>query len=184
MSNLEPSGVLGVCADMHDNGFDYWIAAATTKECPAGFEKLDIPAARWIVFEITGAIPKAIQDGCHYILFNEWLPLSGYKHANAPKLEWYSVGDMSSPDYKSEIWIPIIKKMKAYIISLFIVLTPFSLWAQSNYPKIRIYYPGGGHTADNIVLWFPSKKILFGGCMLKDSNSKSLGNLSDAKLED
>jgi len=109
LSNLEPSGVLGVCADMHDNGFDYWIAAATTKECPAGFEKLDIPAARWIVFEITGAIPKAIQDGCHYI-FNEWLPLSGYKHANVPELEWYSVGDMSSPDYKSEIWIPIIKK--------------------------------------------------------------------------
>ncbi|MDR1180453.1 MAG: hypothetical protein LBL13_00525 [Bacteroidales bacterium] len=46
LSNLEPSGVLGVCAGMHDNGFDYWIAAATTKECPVGFEKLDISAAQ------------------------------------------------------------------------------------------------------------------------------------------
>ncbi|MDR2382841.1 MAG: GyrI-like domain-containing protein, partial [Prevotellaceae bacterium] len=63
LSNLEPSGVLGVCADMYDNGFDYWIAAATTKECPAGFEKLDIPASEWAVFEIEGAMPKAIQDG-------------------------------------------------------------------------------------------------------------------------
>ncbi|GAE85884.1 GyrI-like domain-containing protein [Bacteroides reticulotermitis] len=109
LSNLKPSGVLGICAEMHDNGFDYWIAAATTKECPAGFEKLDIPAAHWIVFEITGAMPKAIQDGCRYI-FNEWFPSSGYQHADAPEIEWYSDGDMSSSDYKSEIWIPVIKQ--------------------------------------------------------------------------
>ncbi|GAB6122440.1 GyrI-like domain-containing protein [Dysgonomonas termitidis] len=109
LSNLKPSGVLGVCAEMHDNGFDYWIAAATTKECPAGFEKLDIPAAQWIVFEITGAMPKAVQDGCRYI-FNEWFPSSGYQHADAPEIEWYSDGDMSSPDYKSEIWVPVIKQ--------------------------------------------------------------------------
>lgn len=109
LSNLEPSGVLGVCAGMHDNGFDYWIAAATTKECPAGFEKLDIPAAQWAVFEITGAIPKAMQDGFKQI-FGEWLSSSGYQHANAPEIEWYSVGDMSSPEYKSEIWVPVIKQ--------------------------------------------------------------------------
>jgi AraC family transcriptional regulator len=108
LSDLEPSGVLGVCADMRDNGFDYWIAAATTKECPAGFEKLDIPASEWAVFEIEGAIPKAIQDGFMQI-FNEWMPSSGYQHANAPEIEWYSDGDMSSPDYKSAIWIPVVK---------------------------------------------------------------------------
>jgi AraC family transcriptional regulator len=107
LSNLELSGVLGVCAGMHDNGFDYWIAAATTKECPAGFEKLDIPAARWAVFEITGVMPKAIHDGYKQI-FNEWLPFSNYQHADAPEIEWYSDGDMSSPEYKSEIWIPVV----------------------------------------------------------------------------
>ncbi|MDR1200405.1 MAG: GyrI-like domain-containing protein [Tannerellaceae bacterium] len=108
LSNLEPSGVLGLCANMHDDGFDYWIAAATTKECPTGFVKLDIPAAQWAVFEITGAMPKALQDGFKQIV-NEWLPSSGYQHADAPEIEWYSVGDMSSPDYKSEIWIPVVK---------------------------------------------------------------------------
>lgn len=74
LSNLEPSGVLGVCAGMHDSGFDYWIAAATTKDCPAGLEKLDIPAAQWLVFEVTGAMPDAIQDGFKRI-FNECLPV-------------------------------------------------------------------------------------------------------------
>ena len=108
LSNLEPSGVMGVCADMYDNGFDYWIAAATTKDCPAGFEKLDIPASQWAVFEIEGAMPKAIQDGFLRI-FNEWFPNSGYQHANAPEIEWYSDGDMSSPDYRSAIWIPVVK---------------------------------------------------------------------------
>jgi AraC family transcriptional regulator len=108
LSNLELSGVMGVCADMYDNGFDYWIAAATTKDCPAEFEKLDIPASEWVVFEIEGAMPKAIQDGFLRI-FNEWFPTSGYQHANAPEIEWYSDGDMSSPYYRSEIWVPIVK---------------------------------------------------------------------------
>jgi metallo-beta-lactamase class B len=49
---------------------------------------------------------------------------------------------------------------------------------------VYCYYFGGGHSADNIVLWLPSEKILFGGCMLKDAHSKSLGNVSDAKLEE
>ncbi|MDR1633114.1 MAG: MBL fold metallo-hydrolase, partial [Dysgonamonadaceae bacterium] len=46
------------------------------------------------------------------------------------------------------------------------------------------YYLGGGHSADNIAVWIPSEKILFGGCMVKDIHSKGLGNLSDAKMEE
>jgi AraC family transcriptional regulator len=84
LSDLQPSGVLGVCANMRDGGFDYWIAAASTKECPAGFEKLDIPAAQWTVFEVVGAMPKAIQDGVKYI-FIERRPSSDYRHAGAPR---------------------------------------------------------------------------------------------------
>ena len=49
---------------------------------------------------------------------------------------------------------------------------------------VACYYPGGGHTADNIVVWIPSEKILFGGCLVKDMSSKGLGNLADAKLEE
>jgi AraC family transcriptional regulator len=108
LSDREPSGVLGLCANMRDGGFDYWRAVATTKACPGGFAKLDIPAAQWAIFEITGAMPKAIQDGVKQI-FNEWLPSSGYRITDAPEIERYSTGDMDSPDYKSEIWVPVIK---------------------------------------------------------------------------
>lgn len=46
--------------------------------------------------------------------------------------------------------------------------------------KIEAYYLGGGHTVDNIVVWIPSQKILFGGCMLKDIETLNIGNISDA----
>jgi metallo-beta-lactamase class B len=49
---------------------------------------------------------------------------------------------------------------------------------------IYCHYLGGGHSADNIVVWIPSGKILFGGCMVKDIHSSGLGNLSDAKIEE
>lgn len=44
------------------------------------------------------------------------------------------------------------------------------------------YYPGGGHSTDNIVVWIPSEKILFGGCMVKELKATGLGNLSDAAV--
>lgn len=49
-----------------------------------------------------------------------------------------------------------------------------------NNVDIQCYYLGGGHSTDNIVTWIPSEKILFGGCMLKDCKSRSLGNTEDA----
>jgi len=36
LSDRNPGGILGVCADMYNDGFDYWIAAATSKLCPEG----------------------------------------------------------------------------------------------------------------------------------------------------
>ena len=47
--------------------------------------------------------------------------------------------------------------------------------------EIEVFYPGAGHTKDNVVVWMPNKKTLFGGCFVK---SKSLGYLGDAVLED
>lgn len=44
------------------------------------------------------------------------------------------------------------------------------------------YYPGQGHTADNIVLWFNKQKILYGGCLIKGADAESLGYLGDANV--
>ncbi len=49
---------------------------------------------------------------------------------------------------------------------------------------IQTYYPGPGHTRDNIVIWFPEKKILFGGCLVKSSKAKDIGNTKDADLNE
>lgn len=45
---------------------------------------------------------------------------------------------------------------------------------------VKLYFLGGGHATDNIVAWIPSEKILFGGCMLKDTTATNIGNTSDA----
>jgi len=47
---------------------------------------------------------------------------------------------------------------------------------------VQTYYPGPGHTKDNIVVWLPSANVLFGGCFVKSLESKDIGNLSDADV--
>jgi metallo-beta-lactamase class B len=57
-----------------------------------------------------------------------------------------------------------------------------SLSLKLNNIEINCYYLGGGHSTDNIVVWIPSEKILFAGCMVKEMQSKTLGNLLDANV--
>jgi metallo-beta-lactamase class B len=51
----------------------------------------------------------------------------------------------------------------------------------SNQTVVCKYY-GPAHTIDNIVTWIPSERILFGGCMVKELKSETLGNIADADL--
>lgn len=48
--------------------------------------------------------------------------------------------------------------------------------------SFEIYYPGQGHTEDNIVLWFDKEKILYGGCLIKGANAENLGYLGDGNV--
>lgn len=50
--------------------------------------------------------------------------------------------------------------------------------------KIECRYFGPGHSFDNIIVWLPDRKVLFGGCLIKSLNSAGLGNLSDAVTEE
>lgn len=49
--------------------------------------------------------------------------------------------------------------------------------------EILCYYLGAAHSMDNIVVWIPSMKILFAGCMAKSINSTNLGNTVDGDLK-
>ena len=59
-----------------------------------------------------------------------------------------------------------------------------SLILNLNDQKIICKYLGAGHTIDNIVVWIPTEKILFGGCMLKALRWKGLGFTGDADLNE
>ncbi|MBM6616265.1 AraC family transcriptional regulator [Bacillus suaedaesalsae] len=106
-NNGQIKGVLGVCAATNQTQMDYWIAAEREGDTPEGYSSLEIPASKWVVFEVNGAMPDAMQKVWKEI-FSEWFPTSGYKHAGTPELEVYPDGDPFSPNYYSEIWIPVL----------------------------------------------------------------------------
>jgi AraC family transcriptional regulator len=106
---VDDMGIMGICASFDKDHFDYY-SAVTHRDgkIPEGMETLEIPKLTWAVFEAVGPIPDAIQDTWKRI-FSEWFPSSGYEHAEGPELEVYERGDMSKPDYKSYVWIPVTR---------------------------------------------------------------------------
>lgn len=47
---------------------------------------------------------------------------------------------------------------------------------------VELFYPGPGHTRDNIVVWFPRQHVLFGGCLIKADTATTVGNVADADV--
>jgi glyoxylase-like metal-dependent hydrolase (beta-lactamase superfamily II) len=47
---------------------------------------------------------------------------------------------------------------------------------------VELYFPGAGHTRDNIAVWLPRQRVLHGGCFLKSSTVGDLGYVRDADL--
>lgn len=45
---------------------------------------------------------------------------------------------------------------------------------------VKVYYPGPSHSPDNLVVYFPARKILDGGCMIIGWDK--VGNTSDADM--
>ena len=46
--------------------------------------------------------------------------------------------------------------------------------------QLELFYPGPGHTVDNIVTWIADEKILFGGCLIKSADATTLGNVKES----
>ncbi|MDJ0939904.1 MAG: subclass B1 metallo-beta-lactamase [Woeseiaceae bacterium] len=55
--------------------------------------------------------------------------------------------------------------------------------SNGNLSLLQIYYPGPGHTADNIVALATGTGVLFGGCLVRPAGSVSLGNTADASID-
>lgn len=106
--------IFGVCYGNNSDctkTFDYSIGAVYNQKTtvPKGFRKNIIPARTWAIFECKGAMPKAMQDMWHKIT-SEFFPTSGYQPTYEMDIEAYTEGDMGGSDYRSEIWIPVVKK--------------------------------------------------------------------------
>lgn len=49
---------------------------------------------------------------------------------------------------------------------------------------VEVFFPGASHSPDNVVVFFPKRRVLFGGCMIKALESKDLGFTGDADLDE
>ena len=47
---------------------------------------------------------------------------------------------------------------------------------------VEVFYPGPAHTHDNLMVWIPESAVLVGGCAVKSTHSKTMGNTADASL--
>ncbi len=115
ISNVEPSGLISASIHfsegrMDEKGeLDHYIGAATTNKCPEGFKKLEVPALTWAVFEAVGPFPDTLQNVWGRI-YAEWFPSSNYEQVEGPEILWNESKDTTVPVFKSEIWVPVIKK--------------------------------------------------------------------------
>lgn len=114
LSNVEPAGMLSASTNfsegrMEEKGeLDHYIGVATTKECPERFKQLEVSASTWAVFEAVGPFPDTLQNVWGRI-YSEWFPSSNYEQAEGPEILWNEHKDLTSPTFRSEIWIPVRK---------------------------------------------------------------------------
>lgn len=115
LSNVEPLGLIQASVNFSEGrmeekgGLDHYVGVATTEECPEHLTKLDVHAATWAVFDAVGPFPDTLQNVWGRI-YSEWFPSASYEIARGPEILWNESKDVSSPTFKSEIWIPVIKK--------------------------------------------------------------------------
>ncbi len=110
LNNQEPKGLLGVSTCMNGKDFDYYIAVSSNMDIKRGISEYTVPQCTWAIFDCIGPMPTSIQELQKRIL-TEWLPTSGYEYADAPDIELYYEGNQFSDDYRSQVWLPIKKKL-------------------------------------------------------------------------
>ena len=102
----------GLCSDVKEGEIiNYMAAYDVTDKAKAealGLSIKEIPAAEYAIVPVKGAVPTSIHHAWKYVL-EVFFPETGYRHSGSPDFEVYTEGDMSSPDYQMELWIPVIR---------------------------------------------------------------------------
>lgn len=112
MAGLGEGQSVGICHDIKDTGaINYMAGYIVTDKDRAqkmGLKLIEIEAAEYAVVELRGPVPECIHRGWKYAM-EVFMPEHGYMHSGSPDFEYYCEGDMSDPDYRMELWIPIVK---------------------------------------------------------------------------
>jgi AraC family transcriptional regulator len=86
-------------------------AELASKPVLKGMDVETIPKATWAVFTITSKSGTKESEEAFTRVFAEWLPASSYvRDENVPTLDVYPAGDVTSGNYKWEIWLPVKAK--------------------------------------------------------------------------
>ncbi|QDR82737.1 AraC family transcriptional regulator [Sporomusa termitida] len=115
LSNIDPAGLISASTNFSEGRLeekgelDHYIGVATTKDCPDNLMRLEVPALMWAVFTAVGPFPETLQDVWGRI-YSEWLPSSHYELTEGPEILWNEHKDVTTLNFKSEIWLPILKK--------------------------------------------------------------------------
>nr|WP_232243089.1 AraC family transcriptional regulator [Paenibacillus sp. GSMTC-2017] len=112
ISLAEDDKTLGICLDMNfeTEQFSYMIASrAKAGTTSSTYTVREIPALTWAIFTNIGPVPTTLQKTIARV-YQEWFPATGFEHSGGPDMEVYDAGNIMADDYKTEIWVPIIKK--------------------------------------------------------------------------
>ncbi|MCM3576307.1 AraC family transcriptional regulator [Mesobacillus subterraneus] len=115
LSNIEPNGLISASTNFSEGrmegkgDLDHYIGAATTKECPEHLASLEVAPTTWAVFEAVGPFPETLQKVWGNI-YSEWFPSSNYEQEEGPEILWNENKDVTSQNFRSEIWIPVRRK--------------------------------------------------------------------------
>ena len=112
LAELGKGESVGLCHDVESpdriNYMAGYIATDVEKAKDMGLEVLEVDEAEYAVVELTGKVPECIHAGWKYLM-EVFFPEHGYIHSGKPDFEYYFKGDMYSPDYRMELWVPVVK---------------------------------------------------------------------------
>lgn len=117
LSDIEPKGIISASTNfseerMEESGeLDHYVGVATSNKKESGFDELNVEAGTWAVFESIGPFPETLQNVWGRI-YSEWFPGSGYEAVEGPEILWNENKDTENPNYRSEIWIQVKKKIE------------------------------------------------------------------------
>ena len=83
-------------------------------------------------------------------------------------------GTANASYYKAQAEIPYVAPTQLFPIAQGLKLS-------FGDEQLVVYYPGPSQAPDKVVVYFPGKKVLFGGCMILGGDQ--VGNTSDADLK-